>query len=670
MKIYYSLLVVLILNVINISAYKVYSSEYELIVKFKDSVIQRDNDGSSNIPEPIKEINKKFGVVSCTPVFSSIMPFHEIKASHMQRTLRVPPFIRKSTSNDFTSLKNIYKVTFSDIAHLEDLIRAYRSFPGIEYVERNVHLIICDTPIDDDDETQWALDAMNIPEAWKISTGSPSTLIAVLSTGIDTMHPELNGKIWAKDNIHGYNFVMDNTDITDTHGSGTALAGIIAANATNQTGISGIDWYASIMPVVTQDNDGVGSCISLCQGIYYAVNNGADIILIGGKIEGESNLLNELINYAYHCGCVVIAPSESEPLSLSESKTDDQKVITVTPCGKQSVQDASIPDNGINLYAPGLNCISLRPKKQDETDYSHCYETRSGANIAAAHIAGIVSLMLSVNAGFYNEEIEPLIKSSLTEHGIPDAPAILRKSAIPRESIMADLFSPTLEKHQKSVHNINERGNGLVYTLLEKLVYDPSITVGEKGILINALGTAKSYEAVPYLIELLRTEDNSYIRRAIAQALGAIGDKRAGEALVTILSDSDAGVRYKAVTAIAEIQYRDAGNTIIDLLNDQDERVVFATIDALAVLKVEQSLPSLIKRLEGREVSQIMKDAIVVSLGELGNEDTLTLLYEYREQLAKNKPQEDIVIFEWKNSLQKIDHATEKITRRITEQKE
>ena len=312
----------------------------------------------------------------------------------------------------------------------------------------------------------------------------------------------------------------------------------------------------------------------------------------------------------------------------------------------------------------------MRPQKQDETDYSNCYATRSGANIAAAHIAGIASLMLSVNAGLYNEDIKPLIISSLTANGIPDTPSILRKSAIPRESIMKNLLSPTLAKHQDSAHNINERGNGFVYTLLDKLVYDQSTSVGEKGLLIHALGTAKSNEAVPYLIELLTTEDNSYIRRTIAQALGAIGDQSAGEALVEILSDSDAGVRYKAITAIAEIEYRDAGDSVIKLLDDQDERVALASIDALAVLKVEKSVPSLIQRLEEPEISRIAKDAIVVSLGELGHEDTLALLTKYREQLVKKKPQENIVIFEWENSLQKVDQATEKITQRLAEQKE
>ena len=122
--------------------------------------------------------------------------------------------------------------------------------------------------------------------------------------------------------------------LTTPHGSGTALSGIIAANSTNNIGIYGIDWYAYIMPVVTEDNDGAGSCISLCRGIYYAVNNGTDIIMIGNDMNTESKLLYDLIDYAYHCGCIIIAPSESDQSISQNSFLNDQRVITVTPWWK------------------------------------------------------------------------------------------------------------------------------------------------------------------------------------------------------------------------------------------------------------------------------------------------------------------------------------------------
>ena len=82
----------------------------------------------------------------------------------MQRTLRVPPFISKSTSKNFTSLGNIYILTYSDLPQKENIIEAYKSLSDIEYIEHNYLLKTCDKTIDSDNESQWSLAAMNTPE--------------------------------------------------------------------------------------------------------------------------------------------------------------------------------------------------------------------------------------------------------------------------------------------------------------------------------------------------------------------------------------------------------------------------------------------------------------------------------------------------------------------------
>ena len=89
--------------------------------------------------------------------------------------------------------------------------------------------------------------------AWAATTGSPSTVIAVIDSGIDFTHPDLMNNQWtnplpsADGDLHGWDFVDDNNEIKDEQGHGTAVAGIIAAEGNNGFGITGVMWRAGLM---------------------------------------------------------------------------------------------------------------------------------------------------------------------------------------------------------------------------------------------------------------------------------------------------------------------------------------------------------------------------------------------------------------------------------------
>ena len=130
-------------------------------------------------------------------------------------------------------------------------------------------------PNDPDFSTQWGLNNssnvdIDAPQAWQITTGSPSTIIAVIDSGIDLTHPEFAGRIWTNPNayasndptpgdIHGWNFIENSPDVTDDNGHGTHVSGIIAATGNNGIGVAGVDWNAQIMPLKFIDANGNGS---------------------------------------------------------------------------------------------------------------------------------------------------------------------------------------------------------------------------------------------------------------------------------------------------------------------------------------------------------------------------------------------------------------------------
>lgn len=93
---------------------------------------------------------------------------------------------------------------------------------------------------------QWNLSKIKAMDAWSISTGSPSIIIAILDAGVDSNHPDLQNKL-----VNGYD-VVDNDNTTDPYQDddhGTACAGIAAAYTNNGLGIAGVGYNCKIMPI-------------------------------------------------------------------------------------------------------------------------------------------------------------------------------------------------------------------------------------------------------------------------------------------------------------------------------------------------------------------------------------------------------------------------------------
>ena len=103
---------------------------------------------------------------------------------------------------------------------------------------------------------------IDAPYAWAVTTGTPSTIVAVLDTGIDLTNPEFAGRIWTNPtanrdgylgDTHGWNFVAGTGNVQDNSGHGSHVSGILAAAGNNGSGIAGVDWGTQIMPLKVLD---------------------------------------------------------------------------------------------------------------------------------------------------------------------------------------------------------------------------------------------------------------------------------------------------------------------------------------------------------------------------------------------------------------------------------
>ena len=165
---------------------------------------------------------------------------------------------------------------------VETALEYYRGNPDVAYAEPNyIRYGNATTPNDPLFSNLWGLhntgqsvngtsgtaDAdMDGQEAWDLSTGSNTVIIAVIDSGVDYNHPDLSGNIWVNsgeiagngvdddgngyvDDVRGWDFVDDDNNQIDVVGHGTHVSGTIAAVGNNHIGISGVCWQAKIMPL-------------------------------------------------------------------------------------------------------------------------------------------------------------------------------------------------------------------------------------------------------------------------------------------------------------------------------------------------------------------------------------------------------------------------------------
>ncbi|MGE3388068.1 MAG: S8 family serine peptidase, partial [Bdellovibrionales bacterium] len=186
----------------------------------------------------------------------------------------------------------------------------------------------------------WGLKTTDAQKAWRVSTGSKDIVVAIIDTGIDVRHPDLADNIWTNkgetgvdvkgrnkatngvdddgngyvDDVHGWNFVSNSNDLTDNHGHGTHIAGIIGAVGGNGIGISGISPKVSLMALKYYDPKapGVNNLLNTVKAMQYAVKMRASIINYSGGGLDPSPEERRAVELAQKQGILFVAAAGNE----------------------------------------------------------------------------------------------------------------------------------------------------------------------------------------------------------------------------------------------------------------------------------------------------------------------------------------------------------------------
>ncbi len=267
---------------------------------------------------------------------------------------------------------------------------------------------------------QWHMTTIDMENAWELSTGS-GAVVAIIDTGVKQSLEDLAGTHF----VPGWDFVNNDSDPTDDEGHGSHVAGTIAQSTNNGTGVAGIAYNATIMPVKVLDKRGSGSFDDIAEGIYWATDNGADIINMSLGGSSDLDILEDAVNYAWNHGVVVVCAAGNDGVSSPFYPAAYQNSISVSATTYlDGLASYSNYGTTIDISAPGGDSGDDNGDGYDDMILQNTfsrdgdgYYFYAGTSMASPHVAGVAALVKSKNSGLTNSQIRNILETTADDIG-------------------------------------------------------------------------------------------------------------------------------------------------------------------------------------------------------------------------------------------------------------
>lgn len=249
---------------------------------------------------------------------------------------------------------------------------------------------------------------ISAPGGWDQTKGDPGIVIAVLDTGVELSHPDIKNKIVSP----GKDFVNGDNDASDDVWHGTHVAGIAAAETNNELGIAGVAWNCDILPGKIIAASGEGDYGALILAIYWAVDQGAQVINLSLGGEARDDDLLAALRYAYEHNVVIAAAAGNEAGPVLYPAAYDQYCLAVAATDYNDAR-ASFSNMGpeVDVAAPGVDVLSLYPTWDTPAGFAP-YVYANGTSMSTPHVAGLAALLKSLKPWLTAGEIMNIIRYS------------------------------------------------------------------------------------------------------------------------------------------------------------------------------------------------------------------------------------------------------------------
>ena len=349
------------------------------------------------------------------------------------------------------SLKKIKIATTPKNTDPLEFSKKLQSDPLIEWAEPVYYRPVQKNP-NDPLPTNLTIGRINIRYAWNVTTGSNNITVAIIDTGVDYTHEDLQDNIWINldeiegdgidndnngyiDDIRGWDFVdLDasflfpgedpgppDNDPMDVAGHGTTVAGVVGAKGNNGIGTVGICWDVKLMALRAgykySDGKGYISTLSSTEALIYAADNDADIINLSYAGGYTSNVEREALDYCTEKGILIFAAAGNDGVHVPHYPAAYDNVISVAGLYSNRGNWLRHPSSNYGLW------IDLSaPYTYYTTLIGGQYEVVSGTSYSSPIAAGLAALVKSAHPDWNAEQIR--LQLSTTAMNVNDVTPI------------------------------------------------------------------------------------------------------------------------------------------------------------------------------------------------------------------------------------------------------